>query len=116
MRPVPDSPILPAGVRAGGSFQRAGRAGGAVTPGGKLPRLLAEYPNVYADISAGSGHNALSRDAESGRRFIDEHWRKLLYGTDCYDTKHIDLLRSLELPAEAFNAITHDNAASIIPV
>jgi predicted TIM-barrel fold metal-dependent hydrolase len=89
---------------------------GPVAPGGKLPRLLAEYPNVYADLSAGSGLNALTRDAEAGRRFVDDHSRKLLYGTDCYDTKHIDHLRSLELPGEVLRAITHGNAASIIPV
>ncbi len=84
--------------------------------GGKLPKLLAAYDNIYADISAGSGLNALTRDPEAATAFIEAHWRKLLYGTDCYDTRHIDHLRSLDLPTDRFEAITHDNAASIIPV
>jgi len=87
---------------------------GPVTPGGKLPRLLAEYENLYADISAGSGLGALTRDPEFTQKFIAEHWPKLLYGTDGLTQDHIELLKSLSLDEQIFQAITHNNASSLI--
>lgn len=35
---------------------------GPVKPGGLTDRWLSEFPNLYADMSANSGNNALSRD------------------------------------------------------
>jgi predicted TIM-barrel fold metal-dependent hydrolase len=57
-----------------------------VTPGGITDRWLAEYPNLYGDLSAGSGLNALTRDEDFTRGFFDRHQNKLLYGSDCADT------------------------------
>lgn len=59
---------------------------GKVTPGGRTDRYLSDYANMYADLSAGSGYNALLRDPEHGRAFIERHQDKLLYGSDCSDT------------------------------
>jgi uncharacterized protein len=56
---------------------------GPVKPGGLLDRLLGEYPNLYADMSAGSGFNALSRDEEFTADFIERHPRQFLFGSDC---------------------------------
>jgi predicted TIM-barrel fold metal-dependent hydrolase len=90
---------------------------GKIMPGGKLVRLLQEYPNIYADISAGSGLNALRRrDPEFGIRFIKENYQKLLYGTDNFKSQHLDFLKSLNLRKEDFEAITHNNAAKLISV
>lgn len=58
---------------------------GAVTPGGLTDRYLADYANLYADMSAGSGLNALTRDEEHTRGFLARHQDKLLYGSDCAD-------------------------------
>ncbi len=58
---------------------------GSVTPGGLTDRYLADYPNMFADMSAGSGLNALLRDEEHARAFIARHQDKLLYGSDCLD-------------------------------
>lgn len=58
---------------------------GKVTPGGITDRLLADYPNMFADLSAGSGLNAFRRDPDHGRAFIERHQDKLLYGSDCND-------------------------------
>ncbi len=58
---------------------------GKVTPGGWTDRFLADYPNMYADMSAGSGLNALTRDEEHARGFLDRHQNKILYGSDCND-------------------------------
>lgn len=58
---------------------------GPVTPGGLTGRYLADYPNMFADHSAGSGLNALIRDEEHARAFLKRHQDKLLYGSDCAD-------------------------------
>ncbi|GAB2779073.1 hypothetical protein GCM10027275_23250 [Rhabdobacter roseus] len=56
-----------------------------VTAGGLTDRLLSKYPNLYGDMSAGSGLNALLRDEEHARGFLERHQDKLLYGSDCLD-------------------------------
>ena len=58
---------------------------GPVTAGGLTDVLLAKYPNYYADMSAGSGLNAMTRDEEHARGFMERHQDKLLYGSDCND-------------------------------
>lgn len=58
---------------------------GPVTPGGITDRYLADYPNMYGDLSAGSGNNALARDKEHAKEFLRRHHKKLLYGSDCPD-------------------------------
>jgi predicted TIM-barrel fold metal-dependent hydrolase len=56
-----------------------------VTPNGLTDRYLAEYPNMFGDLSAGSGLNALTRDEGFTRDFFRRHQDKLLYGSDCND-------------------------------
>jgi predicted TIM-barrel fold metal-dependent hydrolase len=58
---------------------------GKVTAGGLTDRFLADYPNLFADMSAGSGLNALTRDEDHTRGFLDRHQNKILYGSDCDD-------------------------------
>lgn len=58
---------------------------GKVTPGGLTDRFLTDYPNLFADMSAGSGLNALTRDEDHARGFLDRHQDKILYGSDCDD-------------------------------
>jgi predicted TIM-barrel fold metal-dependent hydrolase len=58
---------------------------GPVTPGGISDRLLSEYGNVYGDLSAHSGLNALLRDEAHAREFLKRHQDKLLFGSDCTD-------------------------------
>jgi len=57
-----------------------------VTPGGITDRLLSDYPNMYGDLSAGSGLNFWKRDEDHAKAFIERHQDKLMYGTDCNDT------------------------------
>ncbi len=49
---------------------------------GSLPHLFRTYPNLYADLSARSGFNALVRDADAGLRFLVEFQDRLMFGTD----------------------------------
>jgi uncharacterized protein len=58
---------------------------GQVTAGGLTERLLSDYPNMYGDISAGSGLNALLRDEKYSRKFLKRYQDKLTFGSDCSD-------------------------------
>lgn len=58
---------------------------GPVTPGGLTDRYLGDYPNMFGDLSAGSGLNALTRDEQFTRDFLARHRDKLLFGSDCSD-------------------------------
>ena len=58
---------------------------GKVTPGGWSDRYLSDYPNMFGDLSAGSGENAFKRDPEHAKAFISRHQDKLLFGSDCTD-------------------------------
>lgn len=103
---------------------------GPIVPGGQTDRWLGEFPNLYADLSAGSGFNALSRDPEFTRAFIRNHATKLLWATDCpcrdgagdygegrvrecFAAQSVPLLRDLATP-EAFGLITSGNARRVL--
>ena len=58
---------------------------GPVTPGGITDKYLSDHPNMFADMSAGSGLNALERDEEHTKGFLGRHQDKILYGSDCAD-------------------------------
>lgn len=60
---------------------------GPVTPGGITDRYLRDYPNMYGDLSAGSGLNALTRDEDFARDFLARHQDRLLFGSDCEDAE-----------------------------
>ena len=49
---------------------------------GRIAQLLRECPNLYCDVSAGSGLNALSRDPEYAAGFIEEFSDRLMFGID----------------------------------
>ena len=64
------------------SDKRSGYPTGPVVKGGAVPRLMRQYPNLRADISANSGYNALTRDYGFSIEFIDEFQDRLMFGTD----------------------------------
>ncbi|HHX73080.1 MAG TPA: amidohydrolase family protein [Clostridiales bacterium] len=52
---------------------------------GRVVELLRTYPNLWVEISAGSGANALLRDMEYAPKFLQEFSDRILFGTDiCY--------------------------------
>lgn len=55
---------------------------GCITKQGALWKLFANNPNLYGDMSAGSGFNALSRDPKVGFKFIRKFHKQLCFGTD----------------------------------
>ena len=60
---------------------RSGYPKGKVTEG-RVAELMREYENLYCDLSAGSGSNAMMRDPEYAARFIEEFADRILYGCD----------------------------------
>lgn len=59
---------------------------GTISAGGLTERYLRDYPNMYGDLSAGSGLNALDRDPEFTVGFFKEFQDKLMFGSDCADS------------------------------
>ena len=87
---------------------------GPVTPGGRLHDLLDQYPNLFADLSAGSGINAIRRDLEHGREFILKNADRLLYGRDSAGNKLQEFLGTLELPEDVMEKIRWRNAEKMV--
>jgi uncharacterized protein len=56
---------------------------GPIVRGGVTDKWLGDYPNLFADLAANSGNNAMSRDAEFTRDFLTRHQDKLIFGSDC---------------------------------
>jgi len=91
---------------------------GSVSPGGKVERLLQRYGNLYADLSADSGLNALARDPEFGRDFLERNCAKLLFGTDLlYEAQEVKIVKFLEdvnLSERAYRDILYRNAERLL--
>jgi len=62
---------------------KIGYPAGPVKSAGLTDKLLADYPNIYGDLSANSGRNALARDPEFAAAFLSRHRSKLMFGSDC---------------------------------
>ena len=95
-----------------------------VSPGGITDRYLQDYPNMYGDMSAGSGLNALLRDEEHARGFLERHQNKLIYGSDCSDpagegdrcsgSKQIETIRRLSPHASVTRKILWENGTRVL--
>lgn len=91
---------------------------GQVVPGGRLEELFDLYPNLMADLSAGSGHNALARDPEFALGFLQRWHHRLLFATDTLAEKQdvpiITFFRELPLPPEVREDIAWRNATRLL--
>jgi predicted TIM-barrel fold metal-dependent hydrolase len=98
--------------------ERGGYPKGPITAPGRTVELLQQYPNLYGDLSAGSGFNAIARDKEFGISFLEECSDKLLFGTDlCHKNQDVpivpffeELKESRAISEKAWTAITEGNA------
>jgi uncharacterized protein len=54
-----------------------------IVRGGITDRWLSDYPNLFGDMSANSGNNALTRDPSFTADFLKRHKDKLFFGSDC---------------------------------
>ncbi len=87
---------------------------GRLIRGGGIERLLEKYPNLYCDISSGSGHNALSRDKEYTCELINRFPDRFLYARDYFDNVHQELIEELGLSNDVKELIYHGNAERLI--
>jgi predicted TIM-barrel fold metal-dependent hydrolase len=91
---------------------------GRIAPGGAAVRLLEQYPNMYADLSANSGLNAITRDPDFGRKFLVDFSHKLLFGTDAQGGQgresHFDFYNGGDLPQEVKNRIFRENSRKLL--
>lgn len=91
---------------------------------GRLPQLLRKYENLYCDLSAGSGSNALMRDREHAARFIEEFPDRILYGCDicasvntfpfAFDAFLTSMRESGEMSEENYRKIVRENAVRLL--
>jgi uncharacterized protein len=104
---------------------RGGYPKGPVTRPGRVELLLSRYPNLYGELSAGSGFNAITRDPAFGLEFLERFQDRLLFGTDKLSRTMGDadvpiipfmerILREGSISAEAHAKITHGNAARLL--
>jgi predicted TIM-barrel fold metal-dependent hydrolase len=91
---------------------------GPVKPGGALDRLLTKYPNLYGDLSAGSGHSAIRRDLEFGKAFLLRHADRMIFGTDYLADKQVveqfALFEEMALPGDVEEKIFRSNARKLL--
>lgn len=88
---------------------------GKVLTGGKIIDMLKKYTNLYCDLSARSGINALQRDQEFAKAFLIEFQDRILYGRDCFDNTHQEFLNGLGLPGCVLEKIYSGNALRLVP-
>jgi predicted TIM-barrel fold metal-dependent hydrolase len=103
---------------------RGGYPQGPIKKEGRLVELMRNYPNLWGDLSAGSGHNAIARDPEFGYRFLEEFQDRLCFGTDyCHivqDVPQIPYFRKLKeqrlISETAYDKITWKNVGRLLQV
>lgn len=97
---------------------------GLVTPGGLTDRYLSDYPNCFAEVSAGSGNGAIVRDEEHYRGFLARHQDKLMFGSDCseatgraplcFAARTLAAIRRLAPSKEVERKVLYQNAVRLL--
>jgi len=93
---------------------------------GRLASLFREYGNLYCDLSAGSGSNAMMRDREYAAKFLTEFADRIYYGTDVSDKMQTfqyvfdDFLTGLVtdkmISDEVYEKIVYKNATKLLGI
>ena len=97
---------------------------GKIEKEGSLPRLLRECPNLYCDLSAGSGANAMMRDPEYAAKFMEEFADRIFYGVDVCNVKNTfqydfdafltELVETGKISQETYEKIIRKNAVKLL--
>lgn len=89
-----------------------------VQPGGAIDSLMDRFSNLYGDLSATAGADALRRDPNFGREFLLRRADRLVFGTDYHfpgqEIPQFELLRGLDLPADVQEKIYRSNARRLL--
>jgi len=88
--------------------EKGGYPNSCFTEEGSLPRHFRKYPNLYADLSAGSGFNALTRNPDHGVQFLNEFQDRLLFGADAVSADLRDRAAQLARIEEMLDALFTD--------
>ncbi len=103
---------------SGGNEARGGYPKGKIEPGGRVDILLQEYPNLYADLSAGSAYNALTRDPDYTPGFLERNWKQLLFATDYLGAGQglpiVKYIKELDMEKSKVHAIAKGNAMELL--
>jgi len=93
---------------------------GPVAPGGAIDTLMDQYPNLYGDLSAGSGAGAIARDIEFGKAFLTRRADRLMFGTDYLavgqGVPQLGLYGEIDLPEEVKAKVFRDNAKRVLGI
>lgn len=89
---------------------------------GRVAKLMRDYPNLWVDLSANSGSNAMLRDMAYAGSFMNEFNQRILFGTDiCAHDQIIrqpqimfDLLNNGSITQEMFDNIAYKNAYRLL--
>lgn len=98
--------------------QLGGYPKGKVEPGGAMDALMESFPNIYADLSAGSGNNGITRDPDFGRQFLVRRADRVMFGSDYLAPgQHVpqfETLEKMDLPADVRQKIYRGNAIRVL--
>lgn len=94
---------------------------GPIVPGGRVPELFEKYPNLYGDLSANSGGNAIMRDPEFGLAFLEQYSDRLFFATDMVNRDMVfplgswldDQVAQGNLSRESYEKICYKNAQRV---
>lgn len=90
-----------------------------VAPGGAIDTLMDQFDNLFGDLSAGSGANAIQRDLDFGREFLIRRQDRIMFGTDFLSpgqsVPQFELFeQGLELPDEIGRKVFRDNSRRLL--
>ena len=91
---------------------------------GVVPKMMRRYENLYGDLSAMSGYNALARDLRYAEKFLNEFQDKLLFGTDiCKPDQEVaqvkllkDFLIEGKINHQCFDKIAKKNSLKMLGI
>ena len=98
--------------------ERTGFPRGPVKEEGRIPQLMRKYPNLYGDLSSGSGWNALARDLDYAGKFLTEFQDRIMFGIDiCAPKGYVsplpdtlkELLRSGRITPAVYRKVAREN-------
>ena len=87
---------------------------GPIVEGSRMKRLFDGYPNLYADLSAGSCRYALERDPAHARQFLERYQDRLLFARDQYGGHLHGFIEGLDLSLDAIEKIYWKNSERLL--
>ncbi len=105
-------------------FDRGGYPKYPIKEEGAVPKLFRRCPNLWGDLSAGSGYNALARDVDYAINFLNEFQDRLCFGTDICCAKQdlplagflLDLKKSGKISDDVFEKIARGNIKRLLNI